>query len=87
MNREQVVQALVSGKNFNHGLFEVVVKKMSLIQRKTAIKILKRYHQPKPTFANAEVQTEEGIDNKWKVMYEVERARLKEKKSKLKDKI
>jgi len=44
MNREQVVQALVSGKNFNHGLFEVVVKKMSLIQRKTAIKILKRYH-------------------------------------------
>ena len=34
-----------------------------------------------------EIQTDEAIDNKWKVMYELEKARLKEKIGKLKDKI
>lgn len=77
----------MSGKNFNNGLFETVVRKMSLIQRKTAIKILKKYHKPKPKKVDVELQTDEGIDNKWKVMLEVEKARLKEKIHKLKDRI
>jgi hypothetical protein len=46
--RQQVIDALVSGANFNSGLFETVIKKMSLIQRKTALMILKKYHTPKP---------------------------------------
>ena len=34
-----------------------------------------------------ETQTDDAIDNKWKVMYEMEKARLKEKIRKLKVKI
>ena len=80
-----MIEALVSGANFNSGLFETVIKKMSLIQRKTALKILKKYNKPKPIKVDFTQQTEEAIENKWKVMYEVERSRLKDKLKKKKE--
>ena len=60
---------------------------MSLLQRKTALKILKKYNNPKPKKFDMETQTDEAIDNKWKVMYEIEKARLKEKVGKLNNQI
>jgi hypothetical protein len=48
---------------------------MNLIQRKTALKILKRYNKPKPKKQDGFTQTDEPIDNKWKVMIEEEKAK------------
>ena len=58
---------------------------MNLIQRKTALRILKRYNKPIPKKMDGETQTEEAIDNKWKVMLEEQKSRLKGKIRKVKD--